>query len=556
MNIVIRFFGLFLGLLGLLSNTFAQSLSSGQPILEEYLRRNQIANESAVAGSFSLRPVINDYRNLFQEEQDSLKKIMDFGLMPITSISRYNTNRPYGHGDYGMIPSNGLQQYVSAGFFAKFSVLHLQFQPELIYAQNAAFDGFSSDFSNSVNQARFFFWNFGDGPERFGTEAYSRFYWGQSSISLKFKSLELGASTKNIWWGPGQWNALTFSNSAPGFPHLTFNTYKPIQTFLGNFEFQLLVGRLEDSGIAPSQFDELNGRYFQNFSGDWKYLNAVMFSYAPKWVPGFTIGLTRTFQRYSENPFNSLRDYLPVFEGLQKVNFFDNGNTVDYDRDGYDQQLTIFTRYFNKEAKAEIYFEYGRRDHAFNWRELILNPEHTRAYILGFGKLFDLANSDKMLQVRGEMTHQQASVNRYIRYGLLGGTTWHMHHQARGFTNYGQALGVGIGTGSNIQTLEFSLVEKFNKMGLLFERLENHQDFYYRAFGQQKEHQPWVDLSIGLLYDKRWNNLLLSSKLQLINGINYQWQLAPESTPEFPRGENLFSIHSQVSLIYLLGKQP
>ncbi|WP_291787934.1 hypothetical protein, partial [Cecembia sp.] len=52
----------------------------------------------------------------------------------------------------------------------------------------------------------------------------------------------------------------------------------------------------------------------------------------------------------------------------------------------------------------------------------------------------------------------------------------------------------------------------------------------------------------------QWNNLILSSKLQLINGINYQWQLAPESTPEFPRGENLFSIHSQVSLIYLFNK--
>lgn len=531
--------------------SFSQSLTAGFPVFEENLRRNQIAGFLEFNQSFSFRPVSG---NFYQSglEKDSVSKKVDFGLMPLMSVSRFNSNRPIGWGDYGMIPSKGIQSFLSAGFYGKLHFIYLQFQPEFVVSQNAPFEGFSEDFSNFVNNARFRYWNYGDYPERFGDNVYTKFFWGQSSLTFRFKSFELGASTKSLWWGPGQWNSLIFSNNAPSFPHFTLNTHKPAKTFLGNFEFQLLVGRLEDSGFEPTQSERLNQRYFIPLNGDWKYLNGLMISYSPKWVSNLNFGFSRTFQRYSENEFNTFRDYFPVFEGIQKVNFFSNGNAVEYDSDGYDQQFSIFARYYNIKAKGEVYFEYGRRDHSFNFRELILNPEHARAYILGFQKILELPSSRKLVQIRGEITQQQESINRYIRYpGLLGGNTWHTHHQARGFSNFGQALGVGIGVGSNVQTLEVSLVEKFNKMGILLERLENHQNFYYSAFGQQRERKPWVDLSFGFLFDKQWNNLILSSKLQLINGMNYQWQLHENSTPDFPQGKNLFSIHSQLSLIYL-----
>jgi hypothetical protein len=87
------------------------------------------------------------------------------------------------------------------------------------------------------------------------------------------------------------------------------------------------------------------------------------------------------------------------------------------------------------------------------------------------------------------------------------------------------------------------------------ERLENRQGFFNRAFGQQAIHKPWVDLSLGFLYDKQFNNLLLSSKLQIIHARNYQWQLDPASTPDFPKGKNLTSVMGQASLIYFWNKK-
>ncbi|MCH7398334.1 capsule assembly Wzi family protein [Belliella sp. DSM 107340] len=540
-----------------ITEIYSQNLISNNLQLQEYLRRMQLKDGfDSVQSSFNFRTFqpnqIKDFSlSIIDNNQEVGFKQIKFGVLPFFQRLQFNTNRPYGWGDGAMIPSKGFQSYTSTGFFAKLSILKIQIQPELMFAQNQSFDGFGNNRTPQQVFDRFRFYNSDDLPERFGDGAYTSVWWGQTKISLEFGAFETGISTQNIWWGPGQWNALTFSNNAQGFPHLTMNTIKPAKTFFGNFEGQIIVGKLENSGFAPTQFDDLNDRFFRRFSGDWRYLNGITISYNPKWVPGLFLSLSRTYQQYNELRGNEFRDFFPIFDAFQKTEV-----GFDRDADGKDQQASVAVRYVASKAKAEVYFEFGRRDHAFNWREAIINPEHARAYLFGFKKLFELTQENKMVQIGGEITHQQESINRYIRYpGLLGGGSWHTHGIARGFANYGQPLGVGIGTGSNIQTLEVSLVDKFDKFGILFERLENHQDFYYRAFGQQKEHQPWIDLSVGFLFDKQWNNLLLSSKLQLINGMNYQWQLAPDSTPEFPKGENLFSVHSQVSLIYLFQKQ-
>ncbi len=544
---------LFFCLLTVVLSGFGQSIQSGLPIFEENLRRKQILDSADQKASFLIRPVSGSdllYR-VFPEFLFEYPDVEIYAL-PLISISRYNNKRPYGWGDYGMIPGRGMQQYLSSGFLVKYKFLHFQLQPELVFAQNKRFQGFPSEFTDGIKAARFIFWNYGDFPERFGSGGYAKFSLGQSKLSARFGAFEAGISTKNLWWGPGQWNSLTFSNNAQGFPHLSIKTTKPAKTFLGNFEGQFIMGRIDETGLDPSQDTDLNNRFFRDFSGDWKYVNAITVSYAPKWVPGLYLGVSRTFQQYRGSMGNSFRDYLPILDPFQKESVFQNGNTVEFDGAGRDQTATLFFRWLIPKFQAEFYAEYGRRDHAFNWREAILTPEHARAYLMGFNKLIPLPKPDLYFQLRGEITHQQESINRYIRYkGLGGGLSWHTHNPARGFTHYGQPLGVGIGVGSNVQTLELAVVENFNKYGILLERLENHQDFYYRAFGQQNEHKPWVDLSLGFLFDQRWNNLLLSSKLQLINGRNYQWQLAPDSSPEFPKGEHLFSVHSQVSLVYL-----
>src|SRR5690606_20272282 len=294
------FFQLFLFLLLYSSFTFAQTIPAGFPVFEEALRRKQLLGELDSSISFNLRPlraafitnlpIYEDY-TFFEKgnspgliRQKTTKAV--FSLLPVQNNSAFNSRRPYGWGNGIMIPNVGGQNYTTAGISLKYHFLNIQLQPEVLWAQNRSFEGFPRTFSNLINLARFASWNFGDHPERFGEGAYSKVAWGQSKISLSAGAFEIGASTENIWWGPGQFNALSFSNNARGFKHLSLNTTRPAKTFLGSFEGQLLIGRLESSGFEPTQHPGLNDQYFRNLSKDWRYLNGLTISYQPKWTPG------------------------------------------------------------------------------------------------------------------------------------------------------------------------------------------------------------------------------------------------------------------------------
>jgi hypothetical protein len=539
---------------------FSQESGFGNLTLDEFARRKGLIEPGKYGLGIFYRSMDKSPEELFfgKDSTSVEKKLWNYEFLPIYTSLRSDGKRPYGTGEFGIIPARGIQSFLSAGVKANFSILYVQLQPELVLAENKAFEGFPDTFSSTVISSRFYFWNVGDSPERFGNKSYHKFFLGQSSVSLRYKSFELGAGTRNFWWGPGQWNSLIFSNNAPGFPNISLNTTKPAKTFLGHFEGQVLIGRLESSGFPGSQTQDLNTRFFKPLNPDWRYINAFMISYTPKWIPNLSIGMARSFLQYGEFVKPTFSGRFPMFEPFQKEKFFEDDDTFfgDYDTRQNDksQQATAFGRYVFKKGKAEIYFQFGRRDHAFNWREFIMNPEHARAYQFGFIKFSKLASSNKLVQFRGEITHQQESINRNLRYGLAGGSSWHTHSDKRGFGHLGQPLGVGIGTGSNVQSLEIALVEDWKKWGILFERLENNQDFYYRAFGQQSERKPWIDWSTALLWNTSYKDLFISSRIQGTYARNYQWGLSETSTPEFPVSQNLFSVHSQVNLIYFWGR--
>lgn len=549
---------------------FSQTIPAGFPVLEEYLRREQLKGNFGMDYSFNSRPInpgskfhdlmeigeMEKLDSLINKKESNWKKV-DFRALPLSSTTVYNNNRPLGWGNSGLKNGVGFQNLTSPGIFTKLFFLEIQLRPEFIFSQNKPYEGYSGGYSDEIDFLRFKYWNFGDNPERFSLDYNTKAYWGQSYVSLNFGKVELGYSTQNIWWGPGQFSGLIFSNNAQGIKHFYLKTKQPADIFIGKLEAQLISGRAEDSGILPSQNNKLNSIYSIPFSGDWRYINGLAFTYQPVFLPQLFIGFNRTFQQYNDDVGPDLIDRFPVFQAFQKKELFEDGNSVAYDTLAQDQQVSVSFRYVNTKAKLEVYAEFGRRDHSYDWREFILNPEHARAYLVGFSKLFQTGLREKFIQLRGEVIHQQESVNRYIRYPddiITSSTSWHTHYQVRGFTNYGEAMGVGLGVGANAQIFEISQVKNLNKVGLIFQRLENHQDFYYGAFGQDSEKRPWVDFSVAFIWVQQWERFLLSATAQMTNGFNYQWQSNPNTTNDFPSGKNLFSFSSTLNLIYHIGK--
>ncbi len=537
-----------------IQNSISQSFQVGLPVIEETFRRNQLLYDSVKDFSFNFRHFLLE-RDQYFGDSTAYEKRYNFSILPIFTQNKYNTKYPFGWGNYGMPVANGFQTYLTTGFVISSEKINFEFQPEFFYSENKNFNGFSRNFPIELISGRFDLWNLIDNPEKLEGRDLTIFSLGQSKLSFKFKSIEIGISNKTIWWGPGQWNSLTFSNNARSFPHFSLNSIKPINSFLGKFEGQFLMGKLISSRNPPSQFSDLNSKYFKPFVDDWRYLNAINFSYSPKWIPNIFLGFQRTFQSYSKNnDFNKFSDLFPIFEVFSKEKLFQNGNSVIYDSNLRSQQAAVSLRYVNYVSDFEFYFEFGRRDHALNWREFFLNPEHARAFQLGFLKIAKLPNSKYVFQIRGELTEQTQSINRYMRYSKTGGS-WHNHGQVlTGFTNYGKGLGLGIGSGTNIQSIEIAMIKNLNKYGLLFQRLENNKDFFYSSYLFSYNLKPWNDLIFGVLADFKIENLIISSKINLISSSNYQWSFT-NVNPYFQQHNFSYSLNTNISFIYLLNKK-
>ena len=554
---------IFLFLLSISLTVPAQTIPAGFPVLEEQARRSQLLGKHYLDYSFSSRPIrwdadfadslfhFSSDRNQNDPEKEKPKSV--FKLLPILNTTVVNSNRPFGWGNYSLQNGTGVQNLFSPGVFLKFHFLEVQLRPEVAFSQNKAFDGYPGTFSDNVNFARFRYWNFGDHPERFQGDFNQVYSWGQSYVSLSLGKAEVGFGSQNIWWGPGQFSSLLFSNNSRGINHLFLKTKSPANIGIGLLEAQMIFGRAEDSGLSPSQNLALNEQYFRPFNGDWKYINGMSISFQPKFLKGLTLGFNRVFQQYNDDVEKSFRGRLPVFEVFQKEKLFENGNSVFYDQQAQDQLVSVFFRFHDAKGRFEVYTEFGKHDHNFNWREFILNPEHARAFLLGFQKLIPMPSSERMLQIKGEIFHQQESVNRYIRYPILGviNTSWQTHYQVRGFTNYGQSLGGGVGVGANAQIIEISSVKDVSKVGVVLKRIENHQDFFYGALANSFPKKPWIDYSLGLLWDHQWNQLILSGQAELVQARNYQWQDQGISTKDFHSGYNPVSFFGQIHLIYL-----
>lgn len=538
-----RLIFLFLTLFQLPLFVLGQSIPIALPILDENLRRSQLSGTTDFSSSFLLRPLnwtLLENDSSISYLKDALsptrligKKKAFISILPVYSGSQMG-GVPYPESSV-FLQSKGFQTYFSVGIYTRLGPLSIQLQPEFIYSQNLDYE---TGIIKSTNTEYL---------ERFGEGNFTKMLPGQSSIRLNFGAFSAGVSTESIWWGPGQFNGLLFSNNAFGFEHLTLNTRKPAKTILGNFEGQLIAGKLQNSNLITTSLPhQLN---------DWRYVNGINLIYQPKWIKGFYMGVSRVFQAYNSTNDNSFSFYFPIIEPLQKEKLVNVDspifNSSEYDNRGQDQQLTGYVRLELQEAKVELYFEYGRRDHALNWRDAIISPEHARAYLFGFIKLVE-ANNNAHISIRGEVLNQQESVGILVR---SGGLNWSGHGTViQGFTNQGQMLSSGTGPNSNVQTLEGAWVKGFKKLGLRLERLNRHQDIYIQSFNDPSEQGRWVDLSARILADWQFDNLIISSNINFVNSLNYQWGLAPDSTPAYPKGENLFSVHSQISLIYLFNK--
>ena len=314
------------------------------------------------------------------------------------------------------------------------------------------------------------------------------------------------------------------SNNAPGFANIFIKTHRPAKTPIGNFEFELIGGRLESDSTLPYENFHLNAS--PNLRNSWRYVNAYILSYNPKWLPGVYVGLIRSLQRYGPDVVNGAGNfsskYLPIVtKALQKKNDWgdDTLNT--------DQVASFFVRIAFPKSKSELYVEYGKNDYSVNTRDYLIAPTHSVAHIVGFKKIVTL-NKSKYLNLGIEFTQMSQSPDAILR----SAGNWYVHGQiGQGHTNYNQIMGAGSGFGANKQIVMGTWVTGNNRLGVFIEKTnrdpENRNIF-------------WTDMVYGFAPQVTVKNIVLAAQFVFINSKNYAWE----------KDNNLSNFHAKLAVSY------
>ena len=456
----------------------------------------------------SIYKLIDDSANLkVTREKLGNKGVWD--IFPLVINSQLNTHHPYGWGQLGFIQANGSQGLITTGVYTAIGPLSIQLKPILLYAANA-------DFEHSN----------GYGAATKGN--YSKVLPGQSSIRLNAASVSLGISTENLWWGPGIYNSLLMSSNAPGFPHLTFNTTRPVKTPIGSFEWQLVSGKLnedttllrEDKNLTTTYYNPTN-YYGSGYSGPydpsakWRYFNGLTITYQPKWVKGLFLGINRVAYAYNDSlqsgNSNFFHSYLPVILGVFRENY--TYGTRQGVKKRYKQMLSLHLRYLFPKSHIEFYAEYGWGDNQYNIRDFVLNVPHSTAYILGARKMIPLIAKNQWLDVQAELTRLSQPSDYIPR------TAGNWYGYQGGYTQQSRIIGAGIGPGNNVQTFTTTWVHGWKRLGIKLERLQ-HDPNSYPVY--------WSDYSVGFTGQQRFGKWIASSLLQFIQSKKYTCEAAKD----------------------------
>lgn len=525
-------------LLGLFFVIYALPRVSAQPIpvgdiQEEQYRLLQLLSDSTVDITMNNRPVWQStYRQMLNRQEIRLhanswwahdltgyeKKVNGnwrLGVFTPLLTNTVNSDLPYGGNNGAAWYGRGLTTELQGGGYISSKYVTVTFRPHLIYTQNSDFPVPRFIPRDAQGNPRYTAIFPGiDMPYRFGPDSYTDFNLGQTSLRLHYKNIEGGLSNETLWWGPGIQNALALSNNAPGLRHAFLGTRAPLSLPLGigDLEFKFIWAEPQDSEYFGST-DR------QRFTAG---LNMI---FSPGFAPNLSLGFTRFSHRFIPEGGLTLDDFaatLPIVNKRQNQN--SGGGS-----DAQNQMVSVYFRWVFPESNAEVYAEYYREDSYFDGRDLFFEPDHDRAYTVGFQKVVETSGWFDIFKLNAEINSLVPS-----RVGEVRPQTYYYRHNEirQGHTNEGQVLGAAIGPGSASQF--FGVDGYFDKgmLGIFVQRVAENDFFHYEYYdvprfndtgigGPTDIYRHRVNLNIGMNGYYKIGPLLFGGKLVWNKNFNY-----------------------------------
>lgn len=391
-------------------------------------------------------------------------------IQPLLETS-FNSAWQFGMNDRSFWQGRGFNQIAIGGVAFRNSWVDLFVVPEVWWAQNADYSiraarSGTSPFAN--------YWISIDQPQRMGNQALLSASLGQSSATFHSFNTEISIGTQNVRLGPGLRNNILLSENASGFPHVAVGTYTPWETRLGHLEWKLLWGQLTESDFYDD--DPANNK---------RLLVGGSVSFSPAMLRGFSVSIHRTIH----SPWEEAGAYeaFQMFETIWK-----SARPRDDVSDSTDQALSVAAQFIFPNERFRVYLEWARNDHSSDLNDLLLNPEHTRAYVTGFDYAVPLET--RQIQISGEIAVVGPTPTRDVRPAF----PWYRHSRVpHGQTNEGQYIGAWIGSGANSQYLSVDLIDPGFSAGMFVERTVFDNDFLF-SLGDSTRFDFYTQVAVGL----------------------------------------------------------
>lgn len=414
-----------------------------------------------------------------------------FKILPASIKTSYNSKYPRGYNDGAVWQGVGLNSSLQAGISGKQGILVYTFAPVVYFAQNK---GYQLSPDRNLNFPYRYAYNGNiDYVQRFGEDPLLNFDWGQTDIRLVLNGFTLGVSTQNMVWGPAQVTPIIMGNQSAGIPHVDLGTYKPVETKIGSIEMKVYWGVLEESEYFDDDQDNNN-----------RYWTGASVAYSPSFINGLYLGVNRAFyKRGSEFKGKDLFVSVWTFKSPD-----DEDTNPSTGNDEFDQMGSLMIRWSFDEVGFESYFELAKND--FGGGFTGLEPEHARAYTLGFIKLIDISD-DKLIK----LTYEHTSLDRAKTASYRNHNEWFTHSYVKqGYTHRGQIISGGIGPSSNTDHFGFQYYSPAGRFSATAQRIRFDDDYFYYNI-QDKE-----------LHDMEWAGQLDYSRNYGQNRLNINFGIA------------------------------
>lgn len=418
-----------------LSDSEWKFVESEEEVSDENAAAKNVSKENIWAANNLGRKI-----NLFENKRLALK------IYGPEWYNSYNTTAPYGQNDGALWQGKGYNTSLTAGVRFEAYGVELTLKPQLSFSQNAEFDYITpnSAYTSSLYLGKaelygYYGVPYEDALQRFGDTPFFTFDWGDTEIRYTWKTLTIGFGTQAVWLGPAQLNPIMSSNNAASYPKIDIGFRKTsvhmpwLGWYLGDFEFRGWWGRLSESDYFDND-DSNNYNLFSGFSASW----------APPYLTGLSFGINRTML----SKWDDISTY-SIFEIYDFLSLKSGGG------DSSDQRISFTVDWICTKIGLDIYLEWARNDFSPSFEYIFRYPFHTQGWTAGLQKTTSFSNNIKgKLLLEVTFLECSADYDRLINWY----STFYAHYLiTQGYTNRGQWLGAGIGTGGNSQYIGYTL---------------------------------------------------------------------------------------------------